>query len=100
MKVVLAQFNATVGDLSGNARRIAQIARQAHADGARLVVAPELALSGYPPEDLLLRPAFMQACREALQGVASDLGGCMGCPVGVGPPHPLGGRGSSTLPSC
>ena len=63
MKVVLAQFNATVGDLTGNAQRIAQIARSAHATGARLVVTPELALSGYPPEDLLLRPAFMSACR-------------------------------------
>jgi NAD+ synthase (glutamine-hydrolysing) len=93
MKVVLAQFNATVGDLSGNARRIAQMARQAHADGARLVVAPELALSGYPPEDLLLRPAFMRACRDALQGLASELADCEGLHVVVGHPHQLGDQG-------
>ncbi len=93
MKVVLAQFNATVGDLAGNARRLAQVARQAHADGARVVLAPELALCGYPPEDLLLRPAFMQACREALQGLAADLSDCEGLHVIVGHPHQLGERG-------
>ncbi|MFT3821010.1 MAG: NAD+ synthase [Rubrivivax sp.] len=93
MKVVLAQFNATVGDLTGNASRIAQVARQAYAAGARLVVAPELALCGYPPEDLLLRPAFMQACREALQGLALELADCVGLHVVVGHPHQLGELG-------
>ena len=62
----LAQINATVGDLQGNAQLIVQAARQAQASGACLMVAPELALCGYPPEDLLLRPAFMQACATAL----------------------------------
>ena len=70
MKAVLAQFNATVGDLEGNARRIAEIARQAWSQGAGLVVTPELSLCGYPPEDLLLRPSFMRACAESLQGLA------------------------------
>ena len=93
MKVVLAQFNATVGDLTGNAQRIAQIARSAHATGARLVVTPELALSGYPPEDLLLRPAFMSACREALLALTADLADCEGLHVVVGHPHQLGERG-------
>jgi NAD+ synthase (glutamine-hydrolysing) len=93
MKVVLAQFNATVGDLAGNARRLVQIARQAHADGARVVLAPELALCGYPPEDLLLRPAFMQACRDALLGLTADLADCEGLHVVVGHPHQLGERG-------
>ena len=93
MKVVLAQFNATVGDLAGNARRLAQMARQAHADGARVVLAPELALCGYPPEDLLLRPAFMQACREALLGLAAELADCEGLHVIVGHPHQLGDQG-------
>jgi NAD+ synthase (glutamine-hydrolysing) len=93
MKVVLAQFNATVGDLAGNAQRIATMARDAFARGARLVVAPELALSGYPPEDLLLRPAFMQACAEALQALAADLADCVGLHVVVGHPHQLGERG-------
>ena len=64
--VALAQINATVGDLTGNARLLADAARQAHAAGARVVLAPELALTGYPPEDLLLRPAFMAGCERAL----------------------------------
>jgi NAD+ synthase (glutamine-hydrolysing) len=93
MKVVLAQFNATVGDLVGNARRIADMARAAHADGAGLVVTPELGLCGYPPEDLLLRPAFMRACREALEGLARDLADCEGLHVVVGHPHQLGVQG-------
>ena len=62
VKVALAQLNATVGDLAGNARRVVEAARQAYAQGVRVVVAPELMLCGYPPEDLLLRPAFMAAC--------------------------------------
>ena len=67
LSVALAQINATVGDLAGNARLIAQAAREAHAQGAQLVLAPELALTGYPPEDLLLRPAFMAACTRTLR---------------------------------
>ena len=66
MKLVVAQFNAIVGDLAGNRQRIAQMARAAHAQGAQVVLTPELALCGYPPEDQLLRPAFLHACAEAL----------------------------------
>jgi NAD+ synthase (glutamine-hydrolysing) len=58
-----------------------------------VVLAPELALCGYPPEDLLLRPAFMQACREALLGLAADLADCEGLHVIVGHPHQLGQQG-------
>ncbi len=87
MKVVLAQINATVGDLAGNAERIVSAARQAHADGAQLVLTPELALCGYPPEDLLLRPAFQQACEQALQGIAQALASCQGLHLVIG--HPL-----------
>lgn len=90
MKVALAQINATVGDLAGNARRIAEAARAAHAQGATLVVAPELAITGYPPEDLLLRPAFMQACEDTLRALASELAGCDGLHLVVGHPHRLG----------
>ncbi|MDP1901303.1 MAG: NAD+ synthase [Rubrivivax sp.] len=93
MKVALAQINATVGDLAGNSRRVAQAARQAHAAGARLVIAPELALAGYPPEDLLLRPAFMQACAEELAALAQELSDCAGLHVIVGHPHQFGQRG-------
>ena len=70
MKVVLAQFNATVGDLAGNARRLAQVARQAHADGARVVLAPELALCGYPPRDFLDVPEFLERVDRTLAELA------------------------------
>src|SRR5689334_202746 len=53
-RLALAQINVTVGDFAGNVARIVAAARAAHNDGAQLMVAPELALSGYPPEDLLL----------------------------------------------
>ncbi len=93
LKVALAQINATVGDLAGNAARIVEAARRAHAQGAKLVVTPELALCGYPPEDLLLRPAFMQACAQALAGIAADLKHCEGLHVVVGHPHQFGEQG-------
>ena len=93
MRIALAQFNATVGDLAGNARRIVDCARQAHAAGAALLVTPELALTGYPPEDLLLRPAFMQACARELALLAASLAAFDGLSVVVGHPHQFGDRG-------
>lgn len=93
MKVALAQFNAVVGDLAGNSRRLEDAARRAYAQGARLVLAPELALTGYPPEDLLLRPAFMQACADALVALAEVLRDCEGLHLVVGHPHQFGERG-------
>lgn len=73
LSVALLQFNPVVGDLQGNARTIIEAARQAYAEGARLVVTPEMALCGYPPEDLLLRPAFMQTCDASTQHIAHSL---------------------------
>ena len=93
VKVALAQINATVGDLAGNARRIADAARSSHAQGARLVITPELGLCGYPPEDLLLRPAFMQACARQLAELARELAACEGLHVVVGHPHQFGEAG-------
>ena len=93
MKVALAQINATVGDLGGNAQLLASAARQAHAAGALVVIAPELALTGYPPEDLLLRPAFMSACAQALSDLALDLADCPGLHLVVGHPHQFGQHG-------
>jgi NAD+ synthase (glutamine-hydrolysing) len=93
LKVALAQINSTVGDIAGNARLLARVAREAHAQGASLVVAPELALAGYPPEDLLLRPAFMQACAEGLLALARELADCKGLHLVVGHPHQFGERG-------
>jgi NAD+ synthase (glutamine-hydrolysing) len=93
VKVALAQINATVGDLAGNCGRIAEASRRAYAQGARLVLTPELGLCGYPPEDLLLRPAFMQACAEALGSLARSLADLPGLFVVVGHPHQFGDRG-------
>ena len=71
LRLALAQFDFPVGDVAGNARRIAaMIAEARDVHGARLVLFPELALSGYPPEDLLLRPSFLADCEAALAGIA------------------------------
>ncbi|WP_028534204.1 NAD+ synthase [Paludibacterium yongneupense] len=66
MRIALAQFNPVVGDIAGNTQKILQLARQAMADGADVLVTPELALTGYSPEDLLLREHFYRACNDAL----------------------------------
>ena len=71
MKIAIAQLNATVGDLDGNVARIADFAARARREGADLVVTPELALCGYPPEDLLLRADFLEACDRAMQDLAA-----------------------------
>ncbi len=70
MKIAIAQINATVGDLGGNVARIAEFAGRARKGGADLMVTPELALCGYPPEDLLLREDFLAACDQALADLA------------------------------
>jgi NAD+ synthase (glutamine-hydrolysing) len=93
VRAALAQINAKVGDLAGNARLLAAAARNAHAQGACLVLAPELALTGYPPEDLLLRPAFMAACSDTLAALANELSDCPGLHLIVGHPHQFGSRG-------
>jgi NAD+ synthase (glutamine-hydrolysing) len=99
VKVALAQINATVGDLAGNAQRIADAARRAYAQGARLVLTPELALCGYPPEDLLLRDSFMHACARQIEQLAAELSDCDGLHVVVGHPHQFGARGDLRSPS-
>ena len=58
-RVALAQINVTVGDIEGNAQKILAAMQQAHAEGAHVMCVPELALAGYPPEDLLLKPGFV-----------------------------------------
>src|ERR1700678_2300974 len=70
--ITLAQLNPTVGDVAGNAAK-ARVARtKAQAAGADLVVLPELFIAGYPPEDLVLKPAFQSECRAAIEGLARD----------------------------
>jgi NAD+ synthetase len=70
MQIAIAQLNATVGDLGGNVARIVEFAARARRAGANLMVTPELALCGYPPEDLLLRGDFMADCDRALADLA------------------------------
>ena len=85
--IALAQINPVVGDLSGNAKLIRDAAEVAHRTGAKLLITPELALTGYPPEDLLLRPAFIEAAAESLDQLRSALKAYPGLTVVVG--HPL-----------
>src|SRR5918997_5733263 len=75
LRLALAQVDARVGDLEGNAERIRRATAQARDAGAELVLFPELALTGYPPEDLLLKEHFLQATREALEALAADVEG-------------------------
>src|SRR6185503_13481553 len=75
MRIAIAQMNVTVGDLAGNVERIADFAARARAGGADVVVTPELAVCGYPPEDLLLRDDFMLACDEAVADLAQRVSG-------------------------
>src|SRR3989442_8916614 len=76
LRIALAQVNTTVGDLEGNAALVLKGLEAAEAAGADLVVFPELTITGYPPEDLLLRPAFVAQASETLDKVASRTGRC------------------------
>jgi NAD+ synthase (glutamine-hydrolysing) len=89
LQICVAQLNFVVGDMPGNARKIIDAASAAYAQGARLVLTPELSICGYAAEDLLLRPAFIDACDDALKMVARELAGLKGLHVVVG--HPEGG---------
>lgn len=71
MRIAAAQINPIVGDFDGNAQRIIASARQAHVQGARVLVTPELALAGYPPEDLLFHSAFLEGAQRALRAVCT-----------------------------
>jgi NAD+ synthase (glutamine-hydrolysing) len=84
VKVSIAQINALVGDLSGNAQRVLEAARIAHAAGAQVLLTPELVLTGYPPEDLLLRPSFVASCDQVLKDLCASLAGLAGLHVVVG----------------
>ena len=83
MRLALAQINPLVGDLSGNAALLLAACRTAHTQGAELVVAPELALWGYPPRDLLLRPALRRRQVEALDQLAAELPSGLALLLGV-----------------
>ncbi|MFT3923705.1 MAG: NAD+ synthase [Myxococcales bacterium] len=82
MRVALCQINPTVGDLAGNSLKILQGAERARAEGADLAVFPELALVGYPPRDLLDRPAFLRAVTASLHELVGRLPRELACLVG------------------
>jgi NAD+ synthetase len=87
LRIAIAQMNATVGDLAGNAARILEFSARARDAGADVLLTPELALSGYPPEDLLMRPDFFRACAAQLAALAK----AAPLPLVVG--HPLEAEG-------
>lgn len=89
MKIAIAQINCTVGDIAGNANKIIDFANRAEAAGASLMVTPELALCGYPPEDLLFRDDFNSACEKALQHICHALPKIT---LVVGHPHQKDGK--------
>jgi NAD+ synthase (glutamine-hydrolysing) len=84
MRLALAQINTVVGDLEGNRGRILARIEEARAAGADLVLVPELAVTGYPPEDLLLRPGFIRAARRSVEEIAAATTGIAAL---VGAPH-------------
>jgi NAD+ synthase (glutamine-hydrolysing) len=89
LRICIAQLDFVVGDAAGNAQRIIAAARTSYAQGARLLLTPELSICGYAAEDLFLRPAFIAACDDAVKTVARELAGLKGMHVVVG--HPVGG---------
>jgi NAD+ synthase (glutamine-hydrolysing) len=85
-KVAIAQINSTVGDFTGNSAKIAEFSRRAAAQGADIVLTPELSLAGYPPEDLLLREAFYAKSKQALEELTAELAPLKDVHVVVGHP--------------
>jgi NAD+ synthase (glutamine-hydrolysing) len=88
LRLSLAQINVTVGDLAGNAAKIKDAAVRAADQGADMALFPELALTGYPPEDLLLKPHFLQDARRALHRLARDLPRTLDCVIGTADGRP------------
>ncbi len=86
LSICVAQLNFVVGDMAGNARKMIDAAEKAHARGVNLLLTPELALCGYAAEDLYLRPAFIDACDDALKVVAAGTAHLKGLHIVVGHP--------------
>ena len=72
LTIALAQLNPTVGDITGNLAKIRKARERAAAAHADLLVLPELAIVGYPPEDLVLRPSVLDACRDAVEQLVKE----------------------------
>ena len=92
LPISIAQLNFVVGDIQGNARKIIDAAREAHAGASRLLLTPELALSAYAAEDLYLRPAFLSACEKALAEIAAATADLTGLTLVVGHPQAIPGE--------
>ena len=90
MKLAIAQMNSMVGAMQHNAERILERANQAYAEGARLLLTPELSLCGYPPEDLLFRQDFYLANQRALHWLEKQLPTDMA--VVIGHPQEIAGK--------
>ncbi|MFV0680906.1 NAD+ synthase [Ottowia sp.] len=88
LQIAVAQLNFTVGDMTGNAQKIIDAAHTAYAQGARLLLTPELSVCAYIAEDLFLRPSFITACDDAVKTIARETAGLNGMAIVVG--HPVG----------
>ncbi len=88
LKIAVAQLNFVVGDMPGNAQKIIDAAKAAYAEGARLLLTPELSICAYIAEDLFLRPSFIAACDDAVKTVARETAGLKDMVIVVG--HPIG----------
>ena len=91
MRIALAQINPTVGEIDGNAAKVADWMSRARSEGAELVIFPELCIPGYPAEDLYLKPHFIEANRRAVEGLAAEARGGMVALVGFAEPVAGGG---------
>src|SRR5262245_38640517 len=92
MRLALCQIDPIVGDLAGNAAKIADFARRAADQGARLALFPELCLTGYPPRDLVERPQFLRDVASRLDALAGELPRGLACLVGFVQSSPAEGR--------
>ncbi len=97
MKIAIAQLNPTIGNLSGNAQLILAAAQQAVAQGARLLLTPELSLCGYPPRDLLMHPGFIAEMAQILSQLAQDLPPQLAVLVGTVTPNAAAASGRKAL---
>src|SRR5262245_26165387 len=91
LAIAVAQLNSTVGDIAGNAEKVKRARATGAAQGADLVVFPELFIAGYPPEDLVLKPAFQAACRSTVETLARETASA-GPALLVGTPWLDGGK--------
>ena len=98
LRVAIGQVNPTVGDLAGNVELVRRVVAEAEAAGAAVAVLPELAVTGYPPEDLLLKPGFVAEARAALDDLAASVGPCPAVVGFVDSAEPAGDPGSGAGP--